>query len=195
MSGHLTTDEQVDALEHTLAPERAAHLDVCQMCRDDVARLRDTIRAARGVDVPEPSPLFWQHQAARISTMVAAESIERRRSPWTYAGLVGTGVAVLAAGLLLVRTPSAPTPAAGVVAGNPARHATASPADVRTRDAADERAWALVEELGDEFDADAVTVALTPATGATDRALQDLDADEQAELVRVLQGELKGKAG
>ena len=193
MSGHLTTDEQVDALEHTLAPERAAHLDVCQMCRDDVARLRDTIRAARGVDVPEPSPLFWQHQATRISAMVAAESIERRRSPWTYAGWVGSGAAVVAAGLLLMRTPSAPTPATAV--GSPAPRATASPADVRTRDAADERAWALVEDLGGEIDADAVTVVLTPATGATDRALQDLDADEQAELVRVLQSELKGKAG
>src|SRR5215831_5852579 len=159
MSGHLTTDEQVDALEHALAPGPAAHLDVCQTCRDDVAKLRDTIRAARGVDVPEPSPLFWQHQATRISAMVAAESIERRRSPWTYAGWVGSGAAVLAAGLLLMRTPSAPTPASAV-AGSPARHAMASPVDVRTRDAADERAWALVEDLGGEIDADAVTVAL-----------------------------------
>ena len=83
MTGHLTPDEQIDSLEGTLGPVRAAHLDGCRACRDDVARLRETFDAARRVDVPEPSPLFWQHQAARISELVAGESIQRPRSAWT----------------------------------------------------------------------------------------------------------------
>ena len=53
----------------------------------------------------------------------------------------------------------------------------------------------MVEDLGGEIDREAATAALTPATGAADRAVEDLDIDEQAELVRVLQRELKRKTG
>jgi hypothetical protein len=53
----------------------------------------------------------------------------------------------------------------------------------------------VVEDLGGQIDGDAATAALTPATGAADRAVEDLDSDEQAELVRVLQRELTRKTG
>jgi hypothetical protein len=53
----------------------------------------------------------------------------------------------------------------------------------------------VLEDLGGEIDGDAATAALTPATGAADRAVEDLQSDEQAELVRVLQRELARKTG
>jgi hypothetical protein len=192
VTGHLTPDEQIDSLEGMLGPDRSAHLDACRACRDAVARLRETFDAASRVDVPEPSPLFWPHQAARISEQVAGESIQRPRSPWTYAAWVGSAAAVAAAGLLFLRT--SPTPASAVVVGVQARAASAL-SEPASRDDADERAWSVVEGLGGEIDGDAAAVALTPATGAADRAVEDLDADEQAELVRVLRRELKRKAG
>jgi len=194
VTGHLTPDEQIDSLECTLGPERTAHLDVCETCRDAVARLRETFDAARRVDVPEPSPLFWQHQAARISVLVADAPMQHPRSAWMYAAWVGSAAAVAAAGLLFLRTASPPAPSSPAVSlqARDARSALSEPAP---RDGSEERAWSVVEDLGGEIDGDLAAAALTPATGAADRALEELDSDEQAELVRVLQRELKGKTG
>jgi hypothetical protein len=76
-----------------------------------------------------------------------------------------------------------------------ARDASPALSEPASRDDANERAWSVVEDLGGEIDGDLAAAALTPATGAADRALEDLDSDEQAELVRVLQRELKRKTG
>jgi hypothetical protein len=92
-----------------------------------------------------------------------------------------------------MRTASPPAlslPAVGLQARD-ARSALSEP----LRDGSDERAWSVVEDLGGQIDGDAATAALTPATGAADRAVEDLDSDEQAELVRVLQRELTRKTG
>ena len=194
MTGHLTPDEQIDSLEGTLGPDRAAHLDVCGTCRDAVAGLRETFDWARRVDVPEPSPLFWSHQAARISALVADEPMQRPRSAWKYAAWAGSAAAVAAAGLLFLRTASTPVPSSLGV-GLQAHDVSSALSDPTSRDDADERAWAVVEDLGGEIDGDVAAAALTPATGAADRALDELDSDEQAELVRVLQRELKRKTG
>jgi hypothetical protein len=194
VTAHLTPDEQIDSLEGTLGPDRAAHLDACRACCDDVDRLRETVGAARLVGVPEPSPLFWQHHAARISELVAGESIQRLRSSWAYAAWAGgaAAMAVAAAWLLFLRPASTPAPSSVRIEAH-----TAAPAlsETAPRDGADERAWSVVVDLGGEVDGEAAAAALTPATGAADRALEDLDADEQAELVRVLQRELKRKTG
>ena len=194
MIGHLAPGEQIDSLDGTLGADRAAHLDGCQTCRDEVARLRETVDTARLVDVPDPSPLFWQHQAARISELVAGESIQRSRSAWTYAAWAGSAAAVAAAGLMFLRTASTPEPSSLAV-GLQARDASPTLSEPASGDLPDERAWSVVEDLGGEIDGAAATAALTPATGAADLALEDLDSDEQAELVRVLQRELKRKTG
>ena len=140
MTGHLTPDEQIDSLEGTLGPDRAAHLDVCGTCRDAVAGLRETIAdAARRVDVPEPSPLFWQHQAARILELVADESMQRQRSAWTYAAWAGSAAAVAAAGLLFLHTASTPVPSSLGV-GFEVREASPSRSATASLDGSDERA-------------------------------------------------------
>ena len=194
MTGHLTPDEQIDSLEGTLGPDRTAHLDGCETCRGAVARLRETFDATRRVDVPEPSPLFWQHQAARISALVADESMQRPRSTWTYAAWAGSAAAVATAGLLFLRTASTPVPSSLGV-GLQVHDASPALSEPALRDDADEPAWAVVEDLGGEIDGDLAVAALTPATGAADRAVEELDSDERAELVRVLQRELKRKSG
>jgi hypothetical protein len=194
VTGHLTPDEQIDSLEGTLGPDGAAHLDVCGTCRDAVAGLRETFDAARRVDLPEPSPLFWQHQAARISALVVDEPMQRPRSAWMYAAWAGSAAAVVAAGLMFLRTASTPVPSS-VAVGLQARDASPALSEPASRDDSDERAWSVVEDLGGEIDGDLAAAALTPATGAADRALEELDTEEQAELVRVLQRELKRKTG
>ena len=193
MTGHLTPGEQIDALDRTLPPDRVAHLDACEACRHDLGHLRGAVEAARTVGVPEPSPLFWSHQSARISAMVAAESDERPRTTWTYAAWLGGAAAMVAAGLLFVRAGSAPAVSPLPVGRSQAISAGVPTAD--TEDSADQRAWSVVEDLGVEIDADAARATLTPASGAADRALEALDADEEAALIRALRTELKGKTG
>src|SRR6185436_8662720 len=64
--------------------------------------LRAMLAAARDVDVPEPSPLFWDHLSARVSEAVAAEESDARLKPSRYLGIsrdVAWGA--LAAGVLI----------------------------------------------------------------------------------------------
>ena len=137
---------EIDSLDGTLGPDRARTLTTARRVADAVARLRETFDAARLVDVPEPSPLFWQHQAARISELVAGESIQHPRSAWTYAAWAGSAAAVAAAGLMfLVHGLAAGAFFAGGGPSGPRRQvgAVSEPAP---RDGSDERAWSVVED-------------------------------------------------
>ncbi len=69
---------------------RAAHLETCAACREQAAALaRDARATRRAVDVPEPSPLFWEHFSARVRD--GASTASRRRAV-AGAGLRGRGV-------------------------------------------------------------------------------------------------------
>ena len=131
-----------------------------------------TRRPSSGSTRPHASRSWWL--TSRFSV---------RDSGWTYAAWAGSAAAVAAAGLLFLRTASTPAPSSPAV-GLQARDASPALSEPAPRDLPDERAWSVVEDLGGEIDGDAATAALTPATGAADLAVEDLDSDEQAELVR-----------
>src|SRR4051812_50015291 len=65
---HLSAAELVDYAEDALDVARAAHLDVCAVCRRRGDELRASLQQLSSVksDVPEPSPLFWDHLSARV---------------------------------------------------------------------------------------------------------------------------------
>src|SRR5262245_46229042 len=75
---HLTPSEFIDAAEDALAAARAAHLDACADCRAQAANLTAALRQADAGEIPEPSPLFWNHLSARVREAVATESIAPR---------------------------------------------------------------------------------------------------------------------
>src|SRR6059058_6158759 len=73
---HLAPEELIDLAEGTRAEAAAPHLQSCEACRDQVVRLRTAMSAVaglRGADVPEPSPLFWDHLSQRVREAVSAE--------------------------------------------------------------------------------------------------------------------------
>ena len=74
--------EFVDAAERLLGAPRAAHLERCERCRAQAQRTCRRGTRPRAVEVPEPSPLFWEHFRARVRDQVAARSAERAPS-WT----------------------------------------------------------------------------------------------------------------
>jgi hypothetical protein len=73
MTPHLTPEELIDSRERQLPPARQAHADACAVCRAELAQLNELLLNVAAVDVPEPSPLFWDHLSARIRDRVAHE--------------------------------------------------------------------------------------------------------------------------
>ncbi|HMJ87729.1 MAG TPA: hypothetical protein VK504_31355, partial [Vicinamibacterales bacterium] len=80
---HLQPDELIDLAEGTRAESSATHLAECAVCRLQLEELKAMLSTAADVDVPEPSPLFWDHFSARVRQAVDAEGAPRR-SFWTW---------------------------------------------------------------------------------------------------------------
>jgi hypothetical protein len=74
---HLQPDDLVDLAEGTRPEASAPHLASCAECRRQLADMRAMMSAAADVDVPEPSPLFWDHLSARVSESVSGEGAPR----------------------------------------------------------------------------------------------------------------------
>jgi hypothetical protein len=186
---HLTQAELIDALDGTLAADRAAHLTTCEVCSRQRAQLSNLLAETRQIDVPEPSPLFWERLSNRVRVAIHNEPPAVGRPRWftwpVLAPLAGLAVLVVALGAALSRDhPLVPAPEASIAAG-----------DAGVEDAALEAVWALAANLVVTVDgADAPETDLLIAPGSAERAAAELSSDEQAELVRLLQQEL-GRSG
>ena len=199
---HLSPSEIVDLVEDTLSPARAAHVDACVACRGEVEKIRATLRSVAAVDLPDPSPLFWEHFQARVREGVARAP---RRSLWDSIRVPGISplpaavVAVLVVGLavsnglmrgrsVLVTDRNAPAAAASGLAAVDLQDQGIS----AVLDAGDAEVWAVLTaaaaDVGFE-DAHAAGMHVYPAT--IDRAVQGLSPAELNELGRLLQSELK----
>lgn len=181
---HLTSGELVDAIDHALEPSRQAHLDACEPCRQQLGELDAVLKAAGVVDVPEPSPLYWEHFSARVRTAIDAEPMVaggwRQWLRWPVLAPIG-GLALVVMTLAVAVKPPIETridPGSVVSADEPgsATH--------------DDR-FAIVADLVGDIDWDtAASAGLAVAPGAADRAMLDLSVTEQQELLRLLQAEL-----
>src|SRR5688572_33144572 len=121
MTTHLSSQEIVSAIDNALTAARHSHLDGCASCQAQVEDLRAVMADAReGADVPEPSPLFWDHFQARVLTAVQSEGQHGVRAWWTNwvdaRTLVTLGatvvaiVAIVASVALYMNRPVAPAP-------------------------------------------------------------------------------------
>lgn len=184
---HLTPDELVEAVEGTVAPSRSAHLESCDVCRREVTEVAAILLDARAVDVPAPSPLFWERFSDRVRAAIAAEpAAAPRRPPW----LQWPVLAPIAALALLVFALASALPRGS---SHRAPELTVSSAldDVSTVDAA----WALVSDLVGPLDVESAQeagIATTP--GTAERVALHMTTAEQLELVRLLREEL-GRPG
>ena len=191
---HLSPDQLLDIVEGTRVEREFPHLESCAVCADQLADLRSAVAAAAEVQVPEPSPLFWEHLSARIRTAVAedgaAPAAWAGHGWWQWAAaaaVLGAILVVIWPGSLRVSTPGrASVPA--VASGDPAVIE-----DVRAFD--DDPALALLADLSAGLDWDAALEAgLVPADGAVDSVVFAMSAEERVELHRLLQ-EALAKAG
>lgn len=199
---HLTESEFIDLAESegALDSRRAGHVEGCASCREQVDALRSILRASEAVDVPEPSPLFWNHMSARVREGIAAEPAPVR-SGWNWIGIRGlmplTAAAALVvaviSGVLLVRAardgnlaaPGVDRTASARIVPGPARPET-------TPDADNAEVWAVLTAVASDVALeDANAVGMRVPAAAIDHAVQDLSAAELTELGRLLHSELK----
>jgi hypothetical protein len=172
---HLTPDELIDAVEGSLAPALQTHLTRCVTCSEEVSRLGTVLGDAKAVDVPEPSPLFWDHFSTRVRAAIEIEDVPERS--WVPEWLRWPVLAPLAALALLVMALVVAVPSERE--GAPAVADAGDAAVVDDLAIAGEQEWAVVSEIVGPLDIDQAHeagIAVTP--GDADRIALQLDADE-----------------
>jgi hypothetical protein len=188
---HLTPDELIDLAEGGQG-EGAAHLRACEMCRAEVAALTAAIASAASIEVPDPSPLFWNHLSERVRDGIAAEDSAVRgrgwatawRPSWSSAALAGVAAAVAIAIFV-----TAPRGGSFLASLSP----VATPADTAAElvlqpfGAADDPSLTLVADLTGEMDPDAMAeTGWANHAGGVEEAVANLTDDERVELHRLL---------
>ena len=178
---HLTPDELLDAMDGVIAPEHQSHLESCDQCRRERAALSSALAETRRINVPEPSPLFWQHFSERVRTSIEAEPVPA--SAWAgwlrWQVLAPLGVLALVVMALVFAMPvREDRPPDGAVAG--------------TEPALLDDSWVLVADMVGDVDWETASAAgVVPRPGAVEQALLELTPQEQQELTRLLRAEMQ----
>ena len=194
---HLQSEELIDLAEGARPESSAVHLQTCDVCRHRLTDLRTAMAAAADVDVPEPSPLFWDHFSARVHDAIAAAGAPPR-SRWDRLALplsIAACAAVIIAAVVSLRVGRTP----GFVPSGSAPVAShTSPADeLADADVApfpDDPSLDLVADLASQVaqaDWDAAGAqGLETHEDTADKAVGQLSAGERRELQRLLKEEL-----
>ena len=182
---HLT-DDQAAAI--ALGEADAAHEAHAAECATSAARVRacaGTLHDVAALDVPEPSPLFWTQFANRVTHAIDHRS--QTPAPTHAPGHAWVGIAaalILAVAALLVSSRSSPPSVQDLVLP------PATDASVANLEGEDE-AWAVVQSVASDLRyEDARDAGIAPRPGAVERAAEELNDDERAELVRLLHAEI-----
>lgn len=149
---------------------------------DDFAELIDDVRAAG--DVPEPSPLFWNHLSARVRDAVAVEPIPRS---WWMMYWRPAAVSFVTLGLLAIivwSRSAAVTPVATVDSAAAANLELVADVEVSEM-------WRLIEIASPKVELDtARELGLMPTSYAADQAIEALSPAQREALVRLLRKEM-----
>jgi hypothetical protein len=186
MTRHLSPDDHLAALDGTLAGERLAHVSGCATCREAIDHTRQIIEALRADDVPEPSPLFWDHFSARVRA--ASDAAPVAPSPrvgwqvWVTVASAGVACAIVMFLRLGPGAPgqSIPDASRAVEVGVPSN-------GVAT---ADTEPLAVVLQMASDLSPDDLNGVMS-AAGDETPLVDDLNPAERAAFVRLLHAEME----
>jgi hypothetical protein len=201
---HLKPEELIDLAEGGRDEQSAPHLTACAACRQQLVAARAMLASVADVDVPEPSPLFWDHLSRRVSDAVAAESASRESwlGAWSWKRLAlpiaaGALAAVALAVLLspMVQAPGGPVDSVPSSASPPGGWTRGSLAPTSTVElfseaGSDDASLELVADLAAGMDASAADQAMLTPRGSAEHAVTHMTGDELRELERLLREEL-----
>lgn len=201
MTQHLSPEEVVDLVDNRrplLDAGRAAHARDCESCRQQVRELREIVREAGDLTVPEPSPLYWEHASKRVAEAVSADARSRRAHWWDRVSLAPLTTAVTTATIVLgvvlavsfLRGLSdRPTVGSvdGASGGDDATRRVAPAVDAGSNEPAD---WVLLLTMTDTIDwADGDVELWLVGPEAISRAVFELNPDERQVLAELLEAE------
>jgi hypothetical protein len=203
---HLSPDQLLDVAEGT--SEEPTHLGSCAACRRELEGLRSVMASLDRSDVPEPSPLFWDHLSSRVSEAVEAVGPHSQRAPvvlrrfvFSVAALAAAAALVLAVAVSRRSAPvaaptstlalgAAPVPAsagsAGLVPASPDPRPLLVEPD-------DDQSLSFVADLAHDIDMDPTLATGLTREDAADHAISHLSEGELQELVELLKAELPRK--
>lgn len=104
MSIHLSDETLIDLLEESAGGEARRHAAECPLCDARLGEAREGLRLAGSAEVPEPSPLYWEHFRRQVGRRL--ESVEPRRWPGWLWGSLAAAAAVVTVAVWLPRTPA-----------------------------------------------------------------------------------------
>ncbi|HEX4346932.1 MAG TPA: hypothetical protein VHZ73_05130 [Vicinamibacterales bacterium] len=186
---HLSPEELIDIADGT-SPE-PPHVASCGACRRQLAETRAMMGVVADVDVPEPSPLFWERFSARVSEAVAAEPAPAAR--WFTSWRVAAPLAALATAAALIIAVGVDRRAHTAVPDVPAPVASRTEARAEPRvllsDDSSDPGLTFVAELASGADIDTSTFTTLDASPA-DRAVDHLSESELQALAALLKSEM-----
>jgi hypothetical protein len=150
--------------------------------------MRAMLTAIAGADVPEPSPLFWDHFSTRVRDAVAVEPPRRTWADlWTWPRALvpaAVGIAVVVTAVIVGSRgavgPERAAPAAAINAGN----------NIDALDTPDDASMNFVADLTVNLDWDAASEAGFTARGSAEHAVTHLQDAELRELARLIKEEV-----
>jgi len=152
----------------------------------------EIISRMREADVPEPSPLFWEHLSQRVHDAVAAEPVPSRGWAGRLNFAWAAGIVTLATVLLAVTVSVRHQPATGGHAAIPVVGADASAVANSLPAIDDDASFAVMGELASEVNFDeagAAGLMVSPSTA--EAAIAQMSRDDQRAVVEMLQQEIK----
>ncbi len=192
---HLNADQLIDLAEGATDESSAPHLSSCAACRQQLADLRAMMMTVAEVEVPEPSPLFWDHLSSRVSEAVAAEPVRRHwwsgvlSWPQVLMPVASLVAVILVVAVVVNRDGTAPA----VGAGSPSAVADVLPSREllnETGSLTSDPSLSLVADLAKGMDAESAGEAGLAANGSAEHAVVHLSDAELRELRRLLADEL-----
>ena len=143
----------------------------------------------REVDVPEPSPLFWDHLSQRVRTAVASEPVPQSRWAlnWIWLGGIAATLAVLMIAFSVTVHRSASS-GGSIAVPHDAVEATNAIAP-QLPPIEDDLSLAVVGEVAAQMDWADTGLSVTPE--AAERAFSQLSQDEQRAAIELLEQEIK----
>jgi hypothetical protein len=205
---HLSPEELLDIAEGA-RPEHA-HLSSCATCRDEVIEMRALMGAVAAADMPEPSPLFWDHLSSRVIDAVTMEAppAPTRDDRWgwvfnVWSWRLAAPLTAFAAAALVVavfvashRSPALPVPSQQAATAAPAPEVAALPAvdagntNDSPFDSASDPSFAFVADLTTGMDMDTALDAGLVSDGSAEHAITHLSEGELRELAKLLTEEI-----
>jgi hypothetical protein len=186
MTSHLSPDDHVAALDGTLSADRLAHVSGCAACQETLARTRSIVDALRSDDVPEPSPLFWEHFSARVRTATeAGVAAASPRFGWRAWVTIASAAAAFMI-MLIVRL--APDTSSRPVSHPP--QVAAVGASATRAEASETEPLTAVLQMASSLSSDDLSGVVSAAGGQTP-LVEDLSPAERAAFVRLLHAEME----